>query len=75
MTGNVREWCQDFFESGYYAKSPELNPQGPEQGERRIVRGGSFNNPDGSCFVTYRSYSSPDIKNKYTGLRLAYSEE
>lgn len=75
MTGNVREWCQDYYEHDYYAHSPSLNPQGPEEGSRRIIRGGSFNNQDEACAVTYRGYSSPDNKNKFTGLRLAYTAE
>ncbi len=75
MTGNVREWCQDFYQKDYYAQSPETDPQGPEQGTRHVIRGGSFNNQDEACTVTYRSYSTPDNKNKFTGLRLAYSAE
>ncbi len=75
MTGNVREWCQDYYGPDYYAHSPSLNPQGPNEGSRRIIRGGSFNNQDEACVVTYRAYSSPDNKNKFTGLRLAYTEE
>lgn len=39
---NVHEWCSDWFQSDYYAISPDRNPQGPEQGERRASRGGSW---------------------------------
>ncbi len=75
MTGNVREWVKDFYEKDYYSRSPEQDPQGPSKGDRHVVRGGSFNNQDDACAVTYRSYAAPDSKNKFTGLRLAYSAD
>ncbi len=39
---NVHEWCADWFQSNYYAASPQRNPQGPAVGERRASRGGSW---------------------------------
>ncbi|MBI4482463.1 MAG: SUMF1/EgtB/PvdO family nonheme iron enzyme [Acidobacteria bacterium] len=39
---NVHEWCADWFDKIYYARSPERNPQGPRTGERRASRGGSW---------------------------------
>ena len=38
----VHEWCADWYRSDYYAGSPERDPRGPEEGERRASRGGSW---------------------------------
>jgi len=42
MCENVHEWCSDWFAAGYYAISPDRNPHGPEGGERKSSRGGSW---------------------------------
>ncbi|MEY2440562.1 MAG: formylglycine-rating enzyme [Verrucomicrobiota bacterium] len=42
MTGNVWEWCCDWFDSDYYQTSPALDPRGPVSGERKVIRGGSY---------------------------------
>jgi hypothetical protein len=42
MCENVHEWCSDWFAADYYAISPDRNPRGPEKGDRKASRGGSW---------------------------------
>ena len=71
MTGNVWEWCQDWFDSNYYADSPQNNPQGPSSGGDRVLRGGSWNDDPGGCRVSCRGSFNPGNRDYCDGLRLS----
>ncbi|MBQ9362480.1 MAG: formylglycine-generating enzyme family protein [Bacteroidaceae bacterium] len=69
MTGNVYEWCQDWY--GSYSSSAQTNPTGASSGYLRVFRGGAWSLSARSCRVTYRSYSAPTDTSSTFGLRLA----
>lgn len=72
LSGNVWEWCKDWFDRNYYKNSPKNNPKGPVDGEYKVLRGGSFIF-EGSCKVTYRNYEKPNKSANNIGFR--YVEE
>lgn len=64
MHGNVAEWCNDYFDKGYYAQSPAENPKGPAAGKKCVVRGGSWNAAADGCRSTARDSEGskfPDV--------------
>jgi formylglycine-generating enzyme required for sulfatase activity len=70
MSGNVAEWTNDWYGSTYYATSPSNNPTGPNTGERRVVRGGSYVDYPFDLRATYRNYLPPDYRSGSKGFRL-----
>jgi formylglycine-generating enzyme required for sulfatase activity len=70
LSGNVLEWCLDWFESNYYANSPNENPQGPESGTCRVFRGGHWGYFARNCYSAYRIFDDPDDRGDYVGFRL-----
>jgi len=68
MSGNVWEWCQDWF--GKYGGDSHFNPTGPEDGLRRVCRGGCWNCSARDCRVSIRRYNVPDGSDSGLGFRL-----
>ena len=68
--GNVWEWCRDNYESGYYANSPEADPEGPENGSIKVIRGGSWDIIPTRCGSAHRNCRPADFKKSTIGFRL-----
>lgn len=75
MCDNVHEWCLDWYDSGYYACSPERNPRGPTGGVRRSSRGGSWRHHIKVSRVAARSSIPPSFHYSDYGFRVACSVE
>lgn len=71
MSGNLREWCSDFYAD--YTPFNLTNPTGPATGSDRVSRGGSWDGDAGDCGVLFRNSNSPSYRSSYLGMRLCLS--
>lgn len=74
MSGNVYEWCSDWFSDEYYKichqKGVVENPMGPNKGRHRVTRGGRYFRRPVDCRVVYRNYVHPENRSDNIGFRL-----
>ena len=68
MSGNVSEWCHDYFDA--YNSGREKNPQGPLKGSDHVIRGGSWLTDEKKCRVISRDHKLPTCRDSSIGLRL-----
>jgi formylglycine-generating enzyme required for sulfatase activity len=68
MTGNVWEWCWDWYDEEYYAISDSINPKGPSTGTRRVARGGSYKS--GKLYIRSSNRTTDEEDIESCGLRI-----
>ncbi len=70
LFGNMYEWCYDWYDDNYYRRSPKRNPLGPENGQMKVIRGGSWETSASSVRITNRAALGPDNNNITVGFRV-----
>ncbi len=73
MSGNVSEWCMDWYQRDYYSDSPSKNPKGASDGDFRVVRGGSWSYGEDFLRSSFRSRFSPKDRLSFNGFRILIS--
>jgi formylglycine-generating enzyme required for sulfatase activity len=75
MTGNVWEWCQDYFDETYYEQKAGRDPQGPLAGNDRVIRGGSSSGTARIYRSAYREGMVPGFRSAGFGFRICFTVE
>ena len=75
MAGGVAEWRQDWFERTYYETSPKANPQGPLEGQYKMVRGGAWSDGPNRITVFFRNWVRPSQHSPNLGFRCVQDVE
>jgi formylglycine-generating enzyme required for sulfatase activity len=70
MSGNVWEWCSDWYGETYSSEGPQENPQGPTSGEKRVLRGGCWGGGPRGVRAAVRGRDVPSLRVIDLGLRL-----
>ena len=74
MAGNVWEWTADWYDAGYYSRSPSQDPVGPDIGTLKVMRGGCWVSGENSLRTTCRKADLPGLWAPNVGFRCVYSE-
>ena len=69
MSGNVWEWCSDWYHDDYFQIAESKNPQGPDYGTEKVVRGGSWFSNETFCNISRRYKLKPDYRDTNFGFR------
>ncbi|MBM3137342.1 MAG: formylglycine-generating enzyme family protein [Chloroflexi bacterium] len=72
MGGNVREWVSDWYAPEYFKISPQINPQGPEEGEKKVLKGACYQDPWRYSRAANRLSHEPESPGAVRGFRCAY---
>jgi formylglycine-generating enzyme required for sulfatase activity len=70
ICGNVWQWCRDWYGEGYYADCPKIDPEGPEAGKLKVLRGGSWVDEPGLCRAAARGAYEPSFRGFNVGFRV-----
>ena len=70
MAGNALQWVRDFYQEDYYRYAPEIDPEGPGQGENRVMKGGDWTSSPVSLRCAFRGWARPDLALYNGGFRV-----